>query len=340
MNKRNLPYLITYILEIILVLLVAVFFRQPLLSVLLLLLLIMPPISILLTKHEMQKLSVSVTSKNLEASCDGIITVIITAEYTGFIPLLNCELSFTFENLFYPHKEPQEFVFPAESRQTGEFTLPFSVTKAGMIVINMTELNITDYLHLYTFSIPKEMTLEIPVIPDDIPAPPYPKKRTSPSERSGEVSEIYTKNGEKSRDLKQLREYRAGDRIKDIHWNLTAKTDDIMVREYEEIRELYYLVLPVLNNSLQKTLEIFVAVGKDLIKEREPFTVAIYNANDNTFSMEIVTEEEDLYATLYKLYKCPIRGFDNAYTAYTEQFPDNTDGIILLEDGKIVSKDN
>ena len=359
MQKRNLPYIITYILEILLVLLGAVFYRQPLLSVLLLLLVLLPFLSIFITRREIEKLNVGFISVSHEVIRDGVLNIKITSNYSGLIPLLNCIMDFTFENMFYPHPEPQEFIFPAETRRTGEFTLPFSVTKAGMIKFQVTNINVTDYLHLYTFTKPMPITLEVPVVPKDVPAPYYPKKRVSAAASDGDPSEIYTKGGEKTRDIKQLREYRSGDRLKDIHWKLTAKTDELMVREYEEIKELYYLVIPVLKKQitdtqnddnrhtnkhnetkeltdpLQETLEIFVAIGKDLIKEREPFSVAIYTSSDNTFAMNIVTEEEELYSALYELYKCPIDGYEDAYEAYKEQFPFGSEGIIIIEDGKV-----
>ncbi len=341
MNKRNIPYIITYSLEILLVLLVAVFYRQPLLAVLLLLLIIMPPLSIIITKREMEKLTVAIASKNPETTRDGIINIIIKANYKGIIPLLNCTVSFTYENLFYPHSEIQDFTFPAETKREGIFTLPFSVTKAGMIVFNATTLNVTDYLHLYTFTKPMDIKLDIPVLPLDIPAPVYPKKKSTPTEGDGEITEIPTSSGEKTRDLKELREYRDGDRLKDIHWKLTAKTDEIMVREYEEIKELYYTILPILDvDSLQDTLEVFLAISKDLLKEREPFAVNIYNSSDKTFDMCIITEEEDFYTTLFEIFRCPLKGYNDAVESYLNNSYGILDGIIIIKNGKVISKEN
>ena len=354
MNRKNIPYLITYILEILLVLLGAIFYRQPLLSVLLLLLALLVPLSILLTKHEIEKLEITATPLSLEATRNGILNVIITTNYKGFVPLLNCELKLTYENMYYPHPEPQEFIFPAEAKRSGEFTLPFSVTKAGMVALKITSIDITDYLHLYTFTKPLSINLEIPVTPKDVSAPVFPRKRVAASANDGDPSEVNTVGGERTQDIKELREYRAGDRLKDVHWKLTAKTDEMMIRQFEEIKELYYLVFPILKSPklsentenagdsdkdpLQDTLEVFLAIGKDLIREREPFSVAIYHSEDNTFTMRIVTEEEDLYSALYELYRCPLEGYENAYDTYVKNNPGALNGIIRIEDGKVVDR--
>ncbi len=358
MKRRNIPYQITYILEIILVLLGAIFYRQPLLSVLLLLLVLLPVISIFITKYEFKKLRVNASIKRINAFQNGIINVEISATYEGIIPLLNCMIDMTYENLFYPHKKPQEFVFHADKKKKNEFLLPFSVTKAGMFILKADRLNVTDYLHLYTFTRPINIQIEVPILPDDIEAPSYDKRHVIASKKEGDPTEITTIGGEKTRDTKQIREYRSGDSIKDIHWKLSAKTDELMVKEYEEIKELYYLVFPILSSdfntvdyenmkvdvdlakdTLQKTLEVFLSIGKDLIKEKEPFSVLIYNSLDDTFSMKIVTEEKELYEALYELYRVDTTGYDGAYKRFTEKFKESTEGIIIIEDGKVTRKE-
>ena len=47
-------------------------------------------------------------------------------------------------------------------------------------------------------------------------------------------SEEYDKNkpGDDISEVFQIREYRGGDRLQSIHWKLSARTDDLMVREY------------------------------------------------------------------------------------------------------------
>ena len=78
----------------------------------------------------------------------------------------------------------------------------------------------------------------------------------------------------------------------------------------------------------------------DLLKQNEPFTTAIYNSLDSTFSLSIVTDENELYEALFKLYGAKIEGYDRAYEKYVEHFSSNTDGIIIIENGKVSRKGN
>ena len=56
--------------------------------------------------------------------------------------------------------------------------------------------------------------------------------------------------------------------------------------------------------------------------------------------MKIVTEENELYEALYELYRVDTKGYDGAYKRFTEKFKESTEGIILIEDGKVTRKDN
>lgn len=341
MNKKNIPYIITYSLEILLVLLATLFYRQPLLSVLLLMLIMLVPISVIITRYEAQKLIISATLINKEATVDGVVDILFRVDYKGFIPLLNCMLDFTYENLYYPNEINRELTIPAEARKAGTFTLSLHVSKAGMLSVKTKECHVTDYLHLYTLTSDVNINLEIPILPHDITPPSYPKKKTSSNTSNDDPVEIYSLNGEKSLDLKQLREYHTGDRLKDIHWKLSAKTNELMVREYEEIKELYYLMLPIISNDendiLQRTLEVFLAIGKDLLKEQEPYSVAIYNSTNNTFTIKVITDEDELLSALYELYRCPVSDCHKQKSTYINNY-NNSDGIIIVENGKVKDK--
>ena len=94
------------------------------------------------------------------------------------------------------------------------------------------------------------------------------------------------------------------------------------------------------NYIIDYSLYLLYSIGKDLLKQNEPFTTAIYNSLDSTFSLSIVTDENELYEALFKLYGAKIEGYDRAYEKYKEHFSSNTDGIIIIENGKIKRKGN
>ena len=332
MRIRNLYSIGGYFLGIFFMILGAVFYRQPLITVLILLMLLLPVISIALTRAAMKKLSIEVVMPEGELSMPTDLSITLRLNNHSPFPLLNCELKFNLRNLFLPAPPTQELILPAEAMGCHEFKLPFTLGGAGMFDFTINDVYITDYLHFYSFRLPYSFHRELPVLPEKLPLPPVSLSKALVESDESETSP----EGELTRDLLQLREYRPGDRIKDIHWKMTAKTGDISVKEYERSKDLYYLILPELDiNYLQRDLSLLYSLGLQLIKQREGFRVAIYHTGDKSFDMIKVSDEEDLIQALYRLYLEPVEKLSTAMESFDYQYPD-MQGIIRIASGRFI----
>ena len=332
MRGRNLLYIAGYFTGIFMLILGAVFYRQPLITVLILLMMILPVISIALTRAAMKKLTIEVIMPEGELSMPSDLNVTISLHNHTPFPLLNCALNFTFGNLFFRKPPVQELIMPAEALSRHDFKLPFTLGGAGMFDFSVTEVFVTDYLHFYSFKLPYTFHREIPVLPEKCELPPFKLSKALIESDESETSP----EGELTRDLLQLREYRPGDRIKDIHWKMTAKTGDISVKEYERSKDLYYLILPELDiNYLQSDLSVFYSLGLSLIKQRESFRVAIYHTTDKSFDMYKINDDESLIQALYRLYLEPVENISTAAESFDYQYPD-MQGVIRISSGRLI----
>ncbi len=335
MKLRNTLYICGYFIGIFFMILGAVFYRQPLITVLILLMLLLPVISIALTRAAMKKLTIGIKMPEGEIAMPSDLNITISMDNRSPFPLLNCELVFEFRNLFFTAPPRQEIMLPAEGLTRHDFMLPFTLGGAGMFDFSISEVRITDYLHFYSFKFPYTFHREVPVLPEKIEMPAVTLTKALIESDESETSP----EGDLTRDLLQLREYRPGDRIKDIHWKMTAKTGDISVKEYERSKDLYYLVLPELEtNYLQRSLSVFYSLGLQLIKQKESFRVAIYHTGDKSFDMYKVNDDEDLMQALYRLYLEPVEKLSTAMESFDYQYPD-MQGVIRLAAGKLIMPD-
>ncbi len=332
MMKRNLFYIITYFLAAALVFLGTMFYRQPLLIVLLLLMLLLPVMSIAATRYAYTRLEItpSLPSGTIQLPHD--LVVKLKMKNPTVVPLLNCELHFHYENLYLPNQIKQTIVLPAEARRENTYRLPFKTSAAGMFTFEITKLYVTDFLHFFSFSLPYHWSGQLPILP---PERELPEMKLTKATIEAEDSQP-SPDGELTNDLLQLREYQPGDRIKDIHWKMTAKTDELMVKEYDRARDLYYLILPELDrDTLQDTLSVFYSLGLKLLKAKELFRVALYRPAGHSFEIRKISGEEELLIALYELYLIKPEIRSAAYHRFTEQYPDMY-GVIRIASGKVV----
>lgn len=332
MKLRNLPYIITYILCIILFFLGVLFYRQSLLSVLIILFIILPPLSVYLTLIASRHLEFSLECPHVNVYPGGVARFTLAVRNPGLIPLLNVLVELKYENLYYPRPGVCEIVIPAEPRKKKGFSLPFDVTKAGMFSVGIERILITDFLHIYTKELKYDISAMIPVIPDEkrFENTYFPKAavETEDSEPSPD--------GELTNEIKQLREYRPGDRLKDIHWKQSARSKDIMVKEYESTSDLYFLILPELErDTLDAGINEFSKTANSLLFMKESFRVAIWHDDGNLFEFVKVSSRADLDIAFYKLYLEPVSETNEVYDRFCSVYPEMY-GVLRISGGKLL----
>ncbi len=336
MIRKNLPFIISYALILLCNLLGAIFYRQSFLAVLLLLCAILPPISIALTKHALLTLRYDAicTIQNLEAGNNVLITFHLNNP--SFLPLLNCQIDFTFENLYFPNKTLHTLSLPAEPKRERFFKLPFQTSMAGMFVFTIHTLCITDYLHIYTFSLPFNKEIKIPVLPKelDLTLPAIPKAAAEDEEKI-----TNHQRGTLSSEILQLREYRPGDRLQHIHWKMSAKMDELLVKEFDYSLDLHYLLLPELTgDQVQEMFSVYYTLGRLLLKKGEIFKTAIYHPTDHTFTFLDIIDDESLLQSLYQLYYEPIVNCSSIYEQLCFIYPISAGVVRICGDQLIFDK--
>ncbi len=312
-SVKNIPYIIAYSSGLILILLAAVFYRQPLLSVFFVLLTAMIPLSIFILRYSIRYLSFDISTDMARYVLPCTINVRLKVKNPLLFPLLNCQLNYSFENMYYPCERINELSFAMEGRCDKTVTIPVVVTKAGMFVLKCDGIFLTDMLHFVTIKIVFDKNLRSPVFPEET-------RISVPKLSSGlqdEEETVWTDEGNMTSDIRQFREYRAGDRIRDIHWKLTAFRDEIIVKEYEKGKEFYHVLCPILDTDrLQDTVTTFYALCRYILNLGMIAKCMINDPDNGEYGLFPLIDEDDLEEIMLRLFKIPVY-----------QIPDKTDRI-------------
>lgn len=102
-----------------------------------------------------------------------------------------------------------------------------------------------------------------------------------------------------------IREYQPGDSIRQIHWKLSGKLDDIMIREKSYPVDDTVLILAEAFQTerdpgrAETVAEVLSAVLRDFMEKKIPCQVGIYDRSTAKFRQEKVRTEEDHEHVLY-----------------------------------------
>ena len=295
---KNVLYIISYILMTAAVLLVAVFYRQPLASILLVFLIILPLLSVAAGSYGVKHLSVTASAPPEQITEGDEFRIRLHIRNTSFVPLLRCIIPYTFCNSYRKDDRSFTITLAGESFISDHVNISFRTSMPGMFSLDADKILVSDPLHFRTFTVKNDIHIMIPVMPSSVPVPDMILSRYE-----GEpADDIPSDSGELTRDIRQLREYRAGDRLKDIHWKASAASGELMVKEYERSVDLMYLLLPeVMKGSEAAGLRLYYSLGRKMLEGNMGFRTAVYHPSEKTFDFCNVSSLSDLDESIYEI---------------------------------------
>lgn len=151
----------------------------------------------------------------------------ICARTRSIIPLACARMTLTMKNAFTKEMSEETIKLTAERNFT-EIEIPLPLEHCGKLEISLTDVKLFDFLGLFHAS-KKHRFLTVVYI--------YPKKAAwqtpvllgNPVEEAGTAMDLH---GNDIGDTFDVHAYRPGDSLHRVHWKLSAKMDELMVREF------------------------------------------------------------------------------------------------------------
>ena len=111
----------------------------------------------------------------------------------------------------------------------------------GIMKAEVYNVCVRDYMGLFKLRALKSMVTDVVVLPDESSIKIIPCEQGAKGE--AESSEKYIdKGGGSSLETYQLKPYEWGEAVKNIHWNIYARTDELYVRDFSESRNSSIIV--------------------------------------------------------------------------------------------------
>ena len=329
---KNALYIVSYVLMVAALLIVSVFFRQILASVLLIFLVILPFISLYAGSYGARHLSVSASLPSGTVDEGDEFRIRLKIRNTCAVPMLRCILEYTFCNMYRQDDRSFSITLPGESFANDTYDVCFKTGMPGVFTFDADHLLVSDPLHFHTFRIKNEIHIRCYIMPRVIPIPYVPLVMYE-----GEsADELISENGELTRDIRQLREYRAGDRLKDIHWKASAQKGELITKEYERSTDLLYLLLPeVKKGAEEKVLRRYYSLGKAMVEASMGFVCAVFDPSDKSFEELKVSDADSLNDSICRIMDLGSSS-DDVYANYMYQNPECT-GVIRICPEEIIN---
>lgn len=214
--------------------------------------------------------------------------------------------------------------------------------ECGHLDITLDRVYLYDILYILRTTIKKSVTKTVGIMPQYrlIPIEITRKTRDFIAD-ADEYSE--NESGDDPSEIYQIREYRQQDPIHDIHWKLSAKADELLVKEHgrplasavlvwldfadtngEKMKRIIKKNNKVKNKKIyipSEILDLVASISVSLVNEKCVHTVAWYEPQNDKIKRKRVSKEKNMYELLnHLLYLRPYKNSKQAGAQFDDAF--------------------
>lgn len=242
---------------------------------------------------------------------DTTFNVKIKLKNRCILPLVGCRVRLLTGNVFMGETVENDLVMPIRAYAEIETEYPLRSLYAGNIEITAEKLILQDLLSFHAVNKRISETQNVFIIPSGGSGDEF--SLNAFEQGMNEVEESKLKGSDFS-DVSQVREYIPGDAMKNIHWKLSAKRDNLMVKERLQMSSRKLLVVLRLEKiseaDVDRTVETLYSFGNFMIQNRVPVTICWWSEKFNEIREEDAQSlEEWLQVMLHIFYTRAGSGF-------------------------------
>ncbi|MDY4079142.1 MAG: DUF58 domain-containing protein [Clostridium sp.] len=267
--------------------------------------LVLPIILNIIIRIIKKSISLDIKSIDVAQNKNDGIEVKILIKNNSIFPAVNGELKLCYYNKFSGNKEIEYINFPINSKETESIDFKVKSKYCGKLIIEIQSLKIYDYLTFSSVKKKVNKSKEIIVLPQI-----YDLNFSSNVININSLDgEIFSKDkaGDDPSEVFNVREYVEGDKIQRIHWKLSSKVDNVMIKEYSQpiVNDSIIIVEFCENenniNKIQGIIETAISLSHMLLSYNYIHYICWYDRNKDFFNKIIINSEEDMLGVACEL---------------------------------------
>jgi uncharacterized protein (DUF58 family) len=162
-----------------------------------------------------------------------VIPISVQLNNPTIFPITNLRIYLTYKNSFSAFKYKKDILVSIDRKTETKVVCNMLSEYAGNMEVSIQGIRIYDYLRL--FSLKKKITgeMKMAVLPN---YHELPDNQIVNRNRCMVESDSYSqvKSGDDPSEVFSIREYREGDRLQRIHWKLSKKQNQLMIKEFSD----------------------------------------------------------------------------------------------------------
>ncbi len=238
---------------------------------------------------------------------------------------------FTVGNAFYGTSDQQTLLLSVPPHGKKQFRMMVTVTELGRVVFTCRKFILADLLGIFMIHAPCSMESSLYVLPkqDKTIQPALPDAYLGVAE----LSESQQKGSDYS-EITDIRIYQPGDRPRDIHWKLSARQPELMVKERTALagsEQIVLIALPPEKPNAEKLLTEGYHKIRDLMEGQTALRLLIWDNRSFSFASHSCASEKELDAVFCAIFRTDLQSHSsNMVQQYMKNYYPQLDSYLCL----------
>lgn len=327
MNKIN--NLIYYAAILFLAIASYVFYHSYFLLLIIIVLSVAFVVTFLLFGLSYKRVKVSIDTEGSFVHKNEDATFWVSIKNKSPLPMISADIELEIYNSYINEKENYTINCSVPGFATKKVGVVVVPKYCGVVRAEVKKIVLRDMLNIIGAKFNQQASVEVQVMPEDILI-----ENSFNSQGIGEADFEMDKKALDGYDIIDVKLYAPGDRLQRIHWKLSIKKDELLVKEMADTLDNKLVVICELYKGspkvLDKLIDTIYSIALKLIKEGDSFFVCFRGDGVEQMQRFEISCESELMQLISEIFLTyPSEVIDNAYQGYVKQF-NSLGGIIYI----------
>lgn len=241
-------------------------------------------------KNELGRLTIQVKNKSL-------------------FPISKVQAALNFENKLTNELDTKNIILSLNSKGSEELPLEMSSKYCGQIRVTVKKIRYYDFLGIFTRTVDVNSSSQLFVLPQT-----YPVNVIVSEANVGFIDSYLHENNRRGTDGLEvfgIKEYGQEDSLKNIHWKLTSKFDELIVKELTEAVNYTFLLLidlTVKNRNdkndpavIDAMMDTFISISEELLNKGYEHSIGWLDKETDFVQIETIYSTDQLTSLLKEI---------------------------------------
>ncbi len=320
----------------------SVLYNEYMMGILFLTIIVIPFALFAILFYTSKKISGTLSTVMHVANKGELLPVSVMLYNPTIFPVSNLTIYVTYKNSFSVKSYKKELAVNIDRRTKSNVICNLQSDCAGNLEITLNGIRNYDFIKLFSLKKKMNQKITIAVLPDlyELAQQDIRFQDTTLSD-----SEYFSqsKSGDDPSEVFAIREYREGDKPQRIHWKLSRKYDQIMIKEFSKPVDCSFLIFLHLTalktrdslRTIDSLIEAAFSLSHTLQLKGQMHYMAWYERENNCCQRIQIAQEKDMFEALDGVMQShPCNNGTDVIAAYLAQFPREcyTDVILFTDE--------